>query len=128
MVGRGGGEVSNLVFVYVAFPPPPPSFLCERSLRGRTMSKGSDLFYEPFKGDGGLLTTERQRNSGELMNAMTHSRMLVYKMLFSCFDHHKRSFPSSEPRLSNDRTLVSVLKRLEGREEATFMLNQTTPA
>lgn len=27
MVGRGGGEVSNLVFVYEAFPPPPPSFL-----------------------------------------------------------------------------------------------------
>lgn len=27
MAGRGGSEVSNLVFVYEAFSPPPPSFL-----------------------------------------------------------------------------------------------------
>lgn len=53
MAGRRGGEVSNLVFVYDAFSPPPPSFLREQSLRGRTMSKGSDLFYEPLKRDGG---------------------------------------------------------------------------
>lgn len=81
MAGRGGGEVSNLVFVYEAFSPPPPSFLREQSLRGRTMSKGSDLFYEPFKGDGGPPTKEGHRSGGELMNTMTRSHMFVYKML-----------------------------------------------
>lgn len=65
------------------------------------MSKGSDLFYEPFKGDGGLPTKGGQGSSGELMNAMTHSHMFVYKMLLSCFDHRKWQFASSERRLSN---------------------------
>lgn len=60
------------------------------------MSKGSDLFYEPFKGDGGLPTKESQRIGGEQMNAMTHSPMFVYKMLFPCFDHHKWQFSSSK--------------------------------
>lgn len=79
------------------------------------MSKGSDLFYEPFKGDGGLPTIERQRSSGELMNTVTHSHMFVYKMLLSCFDHHKWQFSSSELHLNNDLTLVScyILKYLE---------------
>lgn len=45
------------------------------------MSKGSDLFYEPFKGDGGLLTKERQSSSGELMNTRTHDHVFVYRML-----------------------------------------------
>lgn len=108
MAGRGGGEVSNLVFVYEAFSPPPPSFLWEQSLRGRTMSKGSDLFYEPFKGDGGLSTKKRQRSSGELMNTMTHSHMFVYKMLLSCFDHHKWQFSSSEQHLDNVLSLCLI--------------------
>ncbi len=56
------------------------------------MSKGSDLFYEPFKGDGGLPTKERQRGRGELMKTMTHSLMFVYKLLLLCFDHHKWQF------------------------------------
>ena len=57
------------------------------------MSKGSDLFYEPFKGDGGLSTKERQRVSGEQMNAMTHSAMFVYKMLSPCSTTINGSFP-----------------------------------
>ena len=85
MAGRGGGVVSNLVFVHHAFSPPPPSFL--RTLV-RT-SKGSDLFYEAFKREWWSPTKEKQ---GALMNNMTHSHMFVYKLMFSCFDHHKYSF------------------------------------
>lgn len=72
------------------------------------MSKGSDLFYEPFKGDGGLSTKKRQRSSGELMNTMTHSHMFVYKMLLSCFDHHKWQFSSSEQHLDNVLSLCLI--------------------
>lgn len=77
------------------------------------MSKGSDLFYEPFKGDAGLPTKERQRGGGELMNTMTHSHMFVYKMLLSCFDYHKWQFSSSELHLNNVLTLsYYILKYL----------------
>lgn len=84
MVGRGGGEVSNLVFVYEAFPPPPPSFLWEQSLRGRTMSKGSDLFYEPFKGGGGSPQWESRvaMGSKEYHGMQSHVCLQVFALLF----------------------------------------------
>lgn len=77
------------------------------------MSKGSDLFYEPFKGDGGLPTKGRQESSGELMNTMTHSHMFVYKMLLSCFDHHKWQFSSSERHLNNVLSLPLITSTWE---------------
>lgn len=84
MVGRGGGEVSNLVFVYEAFPPPPPSFLWEQSLRGRTMSKGSDLFYEPFKRGGGPPQWEGRvaMGSKEYHGTQSHVCLQVSALLF----------------------------------------------
>lgn len=97
MAGRGGGEVSNLVFVCKAFSPPPPSFLWEQSLRGRTMSKGSDLFYEPFKGDGGRSPLNshkgKAREAAKSPWMPRHSRMFVYKMLLSRFPAINCSFP-----------------------------------
>lgn len=72
------------------------------------MSKGSDLFYEPFKEDGGLPTKESQGSSGGLMNTMTHSHMFVYKMLLSCFDHRKWQFFSSERYLNNVLSLCLI--------------------
>lgn len=76
------------------------------------MSKGSDLFYEPFKGDGGPPTKERQRGSGVLMNTMTHSHMFVYKMLLLCFDHHKWQFSSAALHLNIVLCLITSLKYL----------------
>lgn len=58
MAGRGGGEVSNLVFVCEAFSPPPPSFLwvweagqCQREVT---------YFMSHLKGGDGLPTKGRQ--------------------------------------------------------------------
>lgn len=57
MAGRGrvgvveGGELSNLLFVYEVFPPPPAAIEAEQC------GCGSDLFYDPFK--------EERRGGGE---------------------------------------------------------------
>lgn len=49
------------------------------------MSMGSDLFYEPFKEDGSLVTIEERRRSRELMNTIKYSHMFVYKISLFCF-------------------------------------------
>lgn len=112
MAGRGGGEVSNLVFVCKAFSPPPPSFLWEQCLRGRTMSKGSDLFYEPFKGDGGCSPLNshkgKAREAAKSPWMPRHSRMFVYKMLLSRFPCHKLQFSSSKWHLNNALSLCLI--------------------
>lgn len=85
------------------------------------MSKGSDLFYELFRVDGGLPTIEWQRSSGELVNTMTCSHMFVYKMLLSCFDYLKGQFSSSELDLRVGlATSCYILKCLEGWRRGSF--------
>lgn len=61
--------------------------------RSGTMSLGSDLFYEPFKEDGSLLTIEECRKSEELANPIKYSHALVYKICLFSFGHHDVEAP-----------------------------------
>lgn len=54
---------------------------------------GSNLFYEPFKEDGSLLTIEECRKSEELVNPIKYSHVFVYKICLFSFGHHDVEAP-----------------------------------
>lgn len=110
MAGRGGSEVSNLVFVCGAFLPPPPSptvLPLRTEFERQDNVKGKWLILWAFKGDGGLPTKGRPGSSRSWWMPW-HSHMFVYKVLLPCFDHHKWQFPSSEWHLNNVLSLCLI--------------------